>query len=135
MSDFAKDTNVPANDCISRQDAIDEIKEIYEYHDTVTEDRIIDHLKRLPSVEKKVVMKMEAVATDLAFLPIKEWTPVTEGLPDKDVPVLVYLFGDSPYIAWINRDGEWETEEFIIDCDFLPKAWFPLPEPCKEEEL
>jgi len=61
------------------------------------------------------------------------WIPVTEKLPGKDVPVLVYLFGDSPYIAWINHEGEWETEEFTIDRDYLPKAWMPLPEPPKEE--
>ena len=39
------------SDLISRQAAIDDIKAIYEYHDTVTEDRIIDHLKRLPSAQ------------------------------------------------------------------------------------
>lgn len=64
---------------------------------------------------------------------IPRWIPVTEKLPGKDVPVLVYLFGDSPYIAWINHEGEWETEEFTIDRDYLPKAWMPLPEPPKEE--
>lgn len=61
------------------------------------------------------------------------WIPVTERLPDEDISVFVYLFGDSPYIAWINRDGEWQTEEFMIDRDYLPKAWMPLPEPYKEE--
>ena len=39
------------NDLISRQAAIDEIKALYEWHDTVTEDRTIDHLKRLPSAQ------------------------------------------------------------------------------------
>lgn len=39
------------SDCISRQAAIDEIKALYEWHDTVTEDRAVDHLKRLPSSE------------------------------------------------------------------------------------
>lgn len=43
------------DDVIYRQAAIDDIKEIYEYHDTVTEDRIIDHLKRLPSAEPKII--------------------------------------------------------------------------------
>lgn len=62
-----------------------------------------------------------------------KWIPVTERLPEKDVPVFVYLFSDSPYIAWINREGEWETEEFTIDHDYLPKAWLPLPQPPKEE--
>ena len=36
-------------DLISRQAAIDEIKALYEWHDTVTGDRTIDHLKRLRS--------------------------------------------------------------------------------------
>lgn len=44
-----------SSDCISRQAAIDDIKAIYEYHDTVTEDRIIDHLKRLPSAQPEVI--------------------------------------------------------------------------------
>ena len=39
------------SDLISRQAAIDEIKALYEWHDTVTEDRTIDHLKRLPSAQ------------------------------------------------------------------------------------
>ena len=38
-------------DLISRKMAIDEIKALYEWHDTVTEDRTIDHLKRLPSAQ------------------------------------------------------------------------------------
>ena len=61
------------------------------------------------------------------------WVSVTKKPPEKDVPVFVYLFSDSPYIAWINHEGEWETEEFTIDRDYLPKAWMPLPTPPKEE--
>lgn len=41
------------NDVISRQAAIDEIKEIYEWHDNVTKERIIEHLKNMPSAERK----------------------------------------------------------------------------------
>lgn len=39
------------DDQISRQAAIDEIKEIYEWHDNVTKERIIEHFVRLPSVQ------------------------------------------------------------------------------------
>ena len=39
------------DDLISRQAAIDEIKALYEWHDIVTEDRAIDHFKRLPSAQ------------------------------------------------------------------------------------
>ena len=49
--EFAKDTNVPTNDCISRQSAIDEIKAVYEWHDAVTEDRLIEHMIQLPSAQ------------------------------------------------------------------------------------
>lgn len=68
----------------------------------------------------------------LPYVEMPRWISVTERLPDEDVPVLVYIFGDSPYIAWINRDGEWQTEEFTIDRDYLPKAWMPLPEQYEE---
>ena len=40
-----------SKDLISRQAAIDEVKQLYEWHDTVTEDRLINHLKRLPSAQ------------------------------------------------------------------------------------
>lgn len=44
-----------ALDCVSRQAAIDDIKAVYEWHDTVhdtvTEGRILDHLRRLPSAQ------------------------------------------------------------------------------------
>ena len=65
------------------------------------------------------------------YLP--KWIPVTKKPPEKDIPVFVYLFGDSPYIAWINHEGEWETEEFTIDRDYLPQVWMSLPEPPREE--
>lgn len=43
------------NDLISRQAAIDEIKSLYEWHEIVTEDRAIDHFKRLPSAEPEII--------------------------------------------------------------------------------
>ena len=45
------------SDLISRQAAIEEIKALYEWHDTVTEDRTIDHLKRLPSTDVVEVVR------------------------------------------------------------------------------
>lgn len=39
------------SDLISRQAAIDEIKEIYEWHDNVTKERIIEHFERLSSAQ------------------------------------------------------------------------------------
>lgn len=43
------------DDLISRQAAIDEIKALYEWHDIVTEDRAIDHFKRLPSAQPEII--------------------------------------------------------------------------------
>lgn len=40
-----------AGDMISRQAAIDKIKEIYEWHDNVTKERIIEHFKQLPPAQ------------------------------------------------------------------------------------
>ena len=37
-------------DLIDREAAIDDIKAMYEWHDVVTEDRLIEHMKRLPAV-------------------------------------------------------------------------------------
>ena len=45
----ATDTNV--GDTISRQAAIDEIKSVYEWHDTVTMERLIEHLNNLPPIQ------------------------------------------------------------------------------------
>lgn len=45
------------SDLIDRQAAIDEIKALYKWHDIVTEDRAIDHFKRLPSVEVEPVKR------------------------------------------------------------------------------
>lgn len=47
------DTNI--GDMISRQAAIDEIKEIYEWHDNVTKERIIEHFKQLPSAQPEII--------------------------------------------------------------------------------
>ena len=43
------------SDFISRQAAIDEIKEIYEWHDNVTKERIIEHFKQLPSAHPEII--------------------------------------------------------------------------------
>ena len=64
--------------------------------------------------------------------PEPKWIPCTERLPKDGEEVFVYLFGNSPYIAWF-RDGEWCTEEFYVEKESEPTAWMPLPEPWKGE--
>lgn len=52
------------DDLISRQAAIDEIKALYEWHEVVTEDRAIDHFKRLPSAQsERMKLVQKAVNT------------------------------------------------------------------------
>ena len=85
-------------------------------------------------MDRGVLALYRTIDAEHGVMTMNEWIPVTERLPKKDVPVFVYLFGDSPYIAWINCEGEWETEQFTIDHDYLPKAWMPLPEPPKDGE-
>ncbi len=130
--------NISDSDLISRKAAIDEIKALYEWHDTVTEDRTSDHLKRLPSAQ-----------------PEPRWIPVTERLPEEGVMVLVTCYGRDMIIM---RDGE-SLEDAIervrkevvnvtiglvgsdgwYGADYSPMiitpvAWMPLPEPYTEEE-
>ena len=45
------------SDLISRQAAIDEIKAVYEWHDVVTEDRMIQHFKVLPSAQPEITKR------------------------------------------------------------------------------
>jgi len=132
------------DDLISRQAAIDEIKEIYEWHDNVTKERIIEHFKQLPSAQ-----------------PEQRWIPCSERLPEDIRPVIVTWKNTDPksYYQYIvgkhftgtacYKNGKWywyssttedmlaeygryDSEEFdeAIECI----AWMPLPEPYKGGE-
>ena len=57
------------------------------------------------------------------------WISVTERLPEANDEVLVYLFKSQPYIAWVDEEGRWETNNFYVDHDYLPTHWTPLPKP------
>lgn len=59
------------------------------------------------------------------------WIPCEERLPEPDEEVLVYLWGDVPYLARVNGEGQWETDHFYLDANNAPKAWMPLPEPAR----
>lgn len=58
-----------------------------------------------------------------------KWVKCTERLPKEDEEVLVYLYGDSPYLACVDSNGQWRTEDFEIGEDHSPLAWMPLPQP------
>ena len=100
------------SDLISRQDAIKAIEDLPNcyngFSDTYDKACIIGTLEELPSAP--------------------QWIPCEERLPIKDEPVFVYLFGDSPYLAWWNG-RDWDTEDFTVDRIEEPVAWMPLPKP------
>lgn len=57
----------------------------------------------------------------------------SDRMPEKDKEVFVYLFDNSPYIAW--WDGEkWHTEDFILDEYDEPLEWYELPKPFEPQE-
>lgn len=60
------------------------------------------------------------------------WIPCKERLPEDDVDVFVYLFGNHPYIA-CRYKGRWYTDGFEVDTDEEPFAWMPLPNPYIEQ--
>lgn len=111
-----------ATDCISRAAAIDAVNTWFELYvvnrTTANAVSIQDMLRALPSAR-----------------PEQRWILCSERVPEEDEQVLVYLY-DSPYIAWIDSNGEWNTEEFTLDKEKEredePIAWMPLPEPYKE---
>ena len=107
-------------DLIRRQDAIDEIKALYEWHDMVTEDRVVDHLKRLPSAQ--------------------QWIPCSERLPEINEhhvsePCIVYCSNGAYGFAELveNFFGQvlWDCERDDEYHEPLGEvlAWMPLPEP------
>lgn len=74
--------------------------------------------------EKYNIISPSSVVFNLP--PAQQWIPCSERPPEEDEQVFVYLFDDSPYIAWICG-GRWHTEEFTLDKDEEPVAWMPLP--------
>lgn len=96
MSDFAKDTNVPTNDYISRQAALDAVNDC-----GICIQKILD----LPSAESK-------------------WTPVTDGMPKEGNRYIIYH--ESYGIRIDTRiHGEWKTygEETVLAWMPLPKPY------------
>ena len=95
--------------------------------DLIERDTVLDLVQYYTSFNSdlyKETKELPCVQTE------SRWILCSERMPDTNQEVFVYLFGDSPYIAWY--DGAWWTEEFRVDEDEEPIAWFPLPEPYTE---
>ncbi|MGS0941595.1 DUF551 domain-containing protein [Pseudomonas luteola] len=78
---------------------------------------------------------------------MSEWISVKDKLPEIGVPVWLYEPGCTPWIGWRGEDGEfwlwgncygsgyeyqageWISVDLIIDDDYQPTHWQPLPDP------
>ena len=87
--------------------------------------------------DKALDMAIEALS-DVPDTNAGKLIPCSERLPEADKEVFVYIY-DMPFIAWVDKNGEWNTETFTLDKelekDDEPIAWMPLPEPYKEDNM
>lgn len=89
-----------SDDLIWRHVAIDEIKEIYEWHDNVTEARIIEHFKRMPSAQpESYEEKLKEIADALS----EKFAYMNTCLNERDI-ILGYLGVKRPSIIHCNTD-------------------------------
>lgn len=96
------------SDLISRQAAIDEIKALYEWHEIVTEDRAIDHFKRLPSAEPERKNVIEIPETGIGDL--SDGYHTFNGLYEQRMilfAALVKAYKDRAWKSYRHEDGEW----------------------------
>ena len=143
-----KDTDVPSNDTISRQDAITKLKE----HRKIFCKNRLD-FTILPDKDKARVDEIDACIAALMNLPPAQqepqWTPVSERLPKEGERVLAtHLGGLNPNRQVIEHVYErgafcygWDMDMDVDSPTFGQRymgkviAWMPLPEPWEKQEL
>lgn len=95
----------------------------------------------LEALEKEFRNKKQYSAAD-KLLPIIEeaekdgWIPCSEGLPEKDVNVLVCDDSDNLFVYSLTYYGDeymWEDDYGYWIPSEVVTAWMPLPEPYKGE--
>ena len=147
MSDFAKDTNVPTNDCISRQAAIDALwKALYEYEDK-TEKQFqasedldvgdwIGHrifVQNMNDIDRQTILNLPSAQ------PEQQWIPCSEKLPEDDTLMLVNYVDHRPdamdiWVGWHEMENVWYIDGEAHSKEFGNEvlAWMPIPEPYAE---
>ena len=135
--EFATDTNVPNNDCISRQASIDALT--HKWDGMVTS--VFNVLKELPSVQPDIARDIATIIENEQDMRVisqnaGQWIPVTERLPHGTCSDLVNVSihddsGDTPFdytsCGWVTTDGEYWIVDNEINNHVI--AWMPLPEP------
>lgn len=101
-------------DLISRQDAIDVVRNYYDPEDHSTES-IEDRIKRLPSAQR--------------------WIPCERELPEVGRSVLISVGGMYTAEGCLREDGDWVQFRWNgIQRKDMVGAWQPLPEPYKGDQ-
>lgn len=130
-------TAQPTGDLISRQAAIDLVKDVceailsmcgshYDGEDEVYDDRL--EVDAILKCNKEIRIALRNLPS---AQPEQRWIPVTERLPENRRYVLVtykYVYGLIDHgITWYGEaEKKWNTSRDVI-------AWMPLPEPYKGE--
>lgn len=103
----------------------------------MTREEAIPILRQIAGSYGDIQKYYDAMWMAIEALKEQQWIPVSERLPEVDKEVFVYIY-NMPFIAWVDKNGEWNTETFTLDKelekDDEPIAWMSLPKE-KEEKL
>lgn len=91
----------------------------------------IYQLQPFPIIDRDAYDFYRDVRESIKSMPsAQQWTPVSEGLPEKEVEVLVTTSWGNVCMAWCDN-GKWRAEYINGYDDDEILAWMPLPEPFK----
>lgn len=125
-----KDINVPINDTISRQAAIDAVETIgFDFSDSgLSAAEIEEVCEAIGEVRQEWSRRIKRLPS------AQQWIPVSERLPEENTPVLlgVKFNDDFKYFVTARMDyNYWQGLGRNIRGEI---RWMPLPEPYKEDK-
>ena len=109
------------NEYISREEAIKELREVYEYEYPTASGDFDEYASHdVPNVLRNMP------AADVQ--PVNQWISVKDRLPDDCVEVVVHDTDCGIVIGWYDKKDSIFVAEFINQLDAVTH-WQPLPEP------